>query len=55
MGIKYKYFLDASNAALVVIDVQEKLCVAMDDKVLRHLVKNAGILLDASAELSGSQ
>jgi nicotinamidase-related amidase len=51
MGIKEKFFLDAGNAALVVIDVQEKLCVAMDDKVLKHLVKNAGILLDAAAEL----
>jgi nicotinamidase-related amidase len=51
MNIKGKFFLDAGSAALVVIDVQEKLCVAMDDKVLRHLVKNAGILMDAALEL----
>jgi nicotinamidase-related amidase len=51
MGIKEKFFIDANNAALVVIDVQEKLCVAMNEKVLGQLVKNAGILLDAAAEL----
>jgi len=51
MRIKDKFFLDANNAALVVIDVQEKLCVAMNEKVLGQLVKNAGILLDAAAEL----
>ena len=51
MGVKEKFFLDAGNAALVVIDVQEKLCHAMDEKVLKHLVKNAGILLEAAAEL----
>lgn len=51
MGIKDKYFLDAGNSVLVVIDVQDKLCRAMDEKVLGHLVKNAGILMDAAAEL----
>jgi nicotinamidase-related amidase len=51
MGIKGKFFLDAWDSVLVVIDVQEKLCHAMDDKVLKHLVKNAGILMDAAAEL----
>jgi isochorismate hydrolase len=51
MSIKEKFFLDAGSAALVVIDVQEKLCRAMDDKVLRQLVANAGILLEAAAEL----
>jgi len=51
MSVKDKFFLDAGSAALVVIDVQEKLCQAMDEKVLRHLVKNAGILLEAAAEL----
>jgi nicotinamidase-related amidase len=52
MKIKDKFFLDAGSAALVVIDVQEKLCQAMDEKVLKHLVKNAGILMDAAAELN---
>lgn len=51
MRIKDKFFLDAGNSVLVVIDVQEKLCRAMDEKVLQHLVANAGILIDAAAEL----
>jgi len=51
MGIKEKFFLEAGNAVLVVIDVQEKLCHAMDEKVLKHLIKNAGILMEAAAEL----
>jgi nicotinamidase-related amidase len=52
MEIRDKFFLDAENSALVIIDVQEKLCQAMDEKVLKHLVKNAGILMDAAAELN---
>jgi nicotinamidase-related amidase len=51
MGIRDKFFLDAGNSALVIIDVQEKLCRAMDEKVLKHMVANAGILMDAAAEL----
>jgi len=51
MEIRDKFFLDAGNSALVVIDVQEKLCRAMDEKVLRNMVANAGILMDAAAEL----
>jgi nicotinamidase-related amidase len=52
MGIKETFFLEAGNSVLVVIDVQEKLCHAMDEKVLKHLVKNAGILMDAASELN---
>lgn len=52
MAIKEKFFLETGNAALVVIDVQEKLCQAMDEKVLKQLLKNAGILMDAAAELN---
>jgi nicotinamidase-related amidase len=51
MGVKERFFLEAGNSVLVVIDVQEKLCHAMDEKVLKHLVKNAGVLLEAAAEL----
>lgn len=51
MSIKDSFFLDHGKAVLVVIDVQEKLCVAMDEKVLKNLVKNIGILLDGAAEL----
>ena len=51
MSIRDKFFLDKDRALLVVIDVQEKLCAAMDEKVLAKLVKNTGILLETAAEL----
>jgi nicotinamidase-related amidase len=51
MGIKEKFFLDRSNAVLAVIDVQEKLCVAMDQEWLGQLTRNAGILIEAAREL----
>lgn len=52
MTIKNSFFLERDKAVLVVIDVQEKLCVAMDEKVLKKLVKNVGILLESAAELN---
>lgn len=52
MQIKNSFFLERDKAVLVVIDVQEKLCVAMDDTVLKQLVKNIGILLESAAELN---
>lgn len=52
MPIKEKFFLEREKAVLVVIDVQEKLCAAMDGKVLSRLSKNIGILLESAAELS---
>lgn len=51
MSVKDRFFLDRNKALLVVIDVQEKLCAAMDEKVLKKLVKNTGILLDTAAGL----
>jgi nicotinamidase-related amidase len=51
MDIKERFFLHRDQAVLVVIDVQEKLCRAMSDKVLERLVGNAGILMEAAAEL----
>ncbi len=51
MSIRDKFFLERDKAVLVVIDVQEKLCVAMDEAVLKNLVKNIGILLESAAEL----
>ncbi len=51
MGIKDKFFLDRNNAVLVVIDVQEKLCRAMDEKVLAKLTGNVSILQEAATEL----
>lgn len=52
MGVKEKFFLDSNNAVLVVIDVQEKLCKAMDDKVLAKLCANVSVLQEAAAELN---
>jgi nicotinamidase-related amidase len=52
MTIKDRFNLDATRSLLVVIDVQERLCAAMDQEVLAQLVRNAGILLDGAAELS---
>lgn len=51
MSLKDSFFLDRDKAVLVVIDVQEKLCLAMDHKVLHKLTKNIGILLESAAEL----
>jgi nicotinamidase-related amidase len=51
MGVKEKFLLDRNNAVLVVIDVQEKLCKAMDTKVLERLVTNTSILQEAAKEL----
>jgi len=52
MSVKDRFFLERDKAVLVVIDVQEKLCVAMDDKVLSQLTKNIGILLESAAVLN---
>jgi len=51
MTLMDRFFLDRDNAQLVVVDVQEKLCRAMDTKVLEQLTGNVSILLDAAAEL----
>ncbi len=49
--IRQRFFLDAADSVLLVIDVQERLCKAMDEQVLGHLTGNTGILLEAAAEL----
>jgi isochorismate hydrolase len=51
MSLKNKFFLERDKAVLVVIDVQEKLTLAMDHKVLNKLIRNIGILLESAAEL----
>lgn len=51
MGIKEKFLLERTDAVLVVVDVQEKLCRAMDEKVLAKLTANIGILQEAAKEL----
>lgn len=50
--IRNKYFLDAEDSLLVIIDVQEKLCKAMDEQALSGLVTNSGILIEAAKELN---
>ena len=52
MSVRDRFFLERDKAALVVIDVQEKLCVAMDEQVLQCLTKHIGILLETARELN---
>jgi nicotinamidase-related amidase len=49
--IRDKFFLDRDNAVLLVIDVQEKLCRVMDEKVLQKLTGNITILQESAREL----
>ena len=49
--IKDKFFLNRDDAVLVVIDVQEKLCRAMDGELLEKLTGNITILQEAAREL----
>ena len=51
MTLMERFFLDRGSAQLVVVDVQEKLCRAMDEQVLGKLTGNISILLDTAAEL----
>jgi len=46
-----RFFLERDSAQLLVVDVQEKLCRAMDPQVLEQLTGNISILLDTAAEL----
>lgn len=48
---RQQFFLDASDSVLVVIDVQDRLCKAMDEQVLARLTANIVILLESAAEL----
>jgi len=49
--IKTKFFLDRNSAVLVIIDVQDRLCRAMDDQVLEKLTNNISILQETAREL----
>lgn len=49
--IRERFFLSSEESLLVVIDVQERLCKAMDEQVLQQLVGNSSILLEAATEL----
>ncbi len=52
MNVRNKFLLQPEQAVLVVIDVQERLCAAMDQNMLRQLVRNIGILLESARELA---
>lgn len=52
MSTPSKFLLDPAKAVLIVIDVQERLCAAMDENVLRQLTRNTGILLESANELA---
>ena len=52
MPIRNKFLLEPARAVLLVIDVQEKLCAAMDEYALQQLTRNAGILLESANELA---
>ncbi len=52
MGGKNKFMLEPANAVLIVIDVQEKLCAAMDQPALQQMTRNTGILLESANELA---
>ena len=51
MGVMEKFFLDKDQAVLVIVDVQEKLCRAMDEKVLERLTGNINVLQEAAVEM----
>jgi nicotinamidase-related amidase len=52
MSVQGKFKLEPAKALLLVIDVQERLCAAMDPNALRQLTRNAGILLQSAKELA---
>ena len=51
MGIVSEFMLDRNDAVLVVIDVQERLCQAMDEKILGALTRRIAILQEAAQEM----
>jgi nicotinamidase-related amidase len=52
MNVMEKFFLDRNSSVLVVIDVQEKLCKAMDSAILSKLTGNIAILLETAETLT---
>ncbi|MGA7826133.1 MAG: isochorismatase family protein [Geobacteraceae bacterium] len=47
-----RFFVDPGSALLMVIDIQEKLCKAMDPEILARSTANVAILLETAEELS---
>lgn len=44
--IKHKYWLDSSQTALLVIDVQDKLISSMDQQLYQQLLQNVPLLIE---------
>ncbi len=51
-AIKEKFWLDGEKAALVVIDVQEKLAPAMNSELYAQLLEHSGLLIDGFKALN---
>jgi len=49
--IKEKFWLDRTKTALVVIDIQEKLVPAMDERICGHVVSHVNMLLETFAAM----
>ena len=47
-----RFFIDPGSTLLMVIDIQEKLCKAMDPEILAAKTGNVSILLEAARELT---
>ncbi len=52
MTIKNRFVLDATQAVLVVVDVQERLSAAMEPQALAQMTRNIGVLLEGAQELT---
>jgi nicotinamidase-related amidase len=47
-----RFIIDPDSTLLMVIDIQEKLCKAMDPEILASTVSNVSILLEAAREFN---
>lgn len=47
-----RFFIEPESTLLMVIDIQEKLCKAMDQEVLANTTANVSILIEAAREFS---
>lgn len=52
MSVQEKFQLQPEHSLLLVIDVQERLCAAMNAEELNRAQKNIGILLESARELA---
>ncbi len=50
--VKQRFFLDAADSIVVVVDVQERLAPAVDQQACTVLKSNTALLLDSATELN---